>query len=321
MNDISEKPTHEVDARILEEIVQQAEKRELLARRRAILYTLIPVLMALALVWYTSNRVLQAQQEVHQASQELAVAQSDLNEAHATLTPVVKVLATNQMQVEDSKEQLATAQMQITWAASDLAKQSEEITRLQREALSYKDQVQTLQTTAQAAQDRVYELDTLLKEATRFKEFTWHGDWEMTAKYLSGVSPAGDLFYRIMLLQQQNVPWNLNGFSISEGFNSPSFAAYMLTDMQMLLKPVTAPIAQAELLKLLPPKTLRPDSLERSPEAILRPGDLVYYKTGYTMFYFTDYDHQPFVIGMTPLGILALLPNFAEPIGYYPLFP
>jgi hypothetical protein len=43
---------------------------------------------------------------------------------------------------------------------------------------------------------------------------------------------------------------------------------------------------------------------------------LVFYRTGYVMFYFTDQRNSPFVIGMTPFGILALDPDFARIIGY-----
>jgi len=39
------------------------------------------------------------------------------------------------------------------------------------------------------------------------------------------------------------------------------------------------------------------------------------------MFYFEDYDGSPFVIGMTPLGVLALKPDWAKPIGYGAVYP
>ena len=45
-------------------------------------------------------------------------------------------------------------------------------------------------------------------------------------------------------------------------------------------------------------------------------GSVVFYKTGYTMFYFLDTYQKPFVIGMTPLGIASLEPDFAEVTGY-----
>ena len=46
-----------------------------------------------------------------------------------------------------------------------------------------------------------------------------------------------------------------------------------------------------------------------------QPGDVVFYPSGYALFWFVDHNQQPFVVGMTPNGIVALEPNFAERIG------
>jgi hypothetical protein len=45
-------------------------------------------------------------------------------------------------------------------------------------------------------------------------------------------------------------------------------------------------------------------------------GDVVFYDLGYTMFYFKDENGEPFVVGMTPLGVLALRPDFMNVLGY-----
>jgi hypothetical protein len=45
-------------------------------------------------------------------------------------------------------------------------------------------------------------------------------------------------------------------------------------------------------------------------------GDVVFYQAGYTMFYYEYRGGSPFVIGMTPLGVLALKPDFAPVISY-----
>ena len=45
-------------------------------------------------------------------------------------------------------------------------------------------------------------------------------------------------------------------------------------------------------------------------------GDLAFYPAGYALFYFLDHEQNPFVIGMTPAGIVALEPDFAKVIGY-----
>jgi hypothetical protein len=45
------------------------------------------------------------------------------------------------------------------------------------------------------------------------------------------------------------------------------------------------------------------------------PGDLVFYPSGYVLFWYVDQRNQPFVIGMTPSGIIALEPDFAQRVG------
>jgi hypothetical protein len=45
-------------------------------------------------------------------------------------------------------------------------------------------------------------------------------------------------------------------------------------------------------------------------------GDVAFYPGGYVLFYLLNKDNKPFVIGMTPSGIVALDPNFAEPVGF-----
>jgi len=64
-----------------------------------------------------------------------------------------------------------------------------------------------------------------------------------------------------------------------KGFDSPSFAAYLLEKNGLLAEP-----ASAVRYRL------------REPEV----GPVAFHERGYTMFYFVDGQGQPFVIGMTP---------------------
>lgn len=100
-----------------------------------------------------------------------------------------------------------------------------------------------------------------------------------------------ELLEVILDLRKRGVGWGLHGTTPSEGFNSPVFAAYVLRQVS---------IGFNELVE------------SSSPEV----GDLVVYPAGYHLFYFKDKDNRPFVIGMTPLGIVALNPDFAKPIRF-----
>jgi hypothetical protein len=59
---------------------------------------------------------------------------------------------------------------------------------------------------------------------------------------------------------------------------------------------------------------LRPASELPSDSSDPRPGDLVVYQSGYTMFFFRDPADVEFVVGMTPFGVTALLYDFGLPV-------
>ena len=108
-----------------------------------------------------------------------------------------------------------------------------------------------------------------------------------------------NLLYDMFALRFDEVSFSPSGNSVEEGFNSPRFAVYMMQQHGLLP-------ADYDPSKL-PWEQLSPT---RQPEN----GDLVFYKSGYTMFYFKT--PVEFVMGMTPVGILTLRPDFAPILGY-----
>ncbi len=103
-------------------------------------------------------------------------------------------------------------------------------------------------------------------------------------------------------MKKNNVNYKPGGFSPEEGFDSAGFATYILVKHQLLI--ISDPYSSRYDLNLLLPSTIKPSI-----------GDLIFYEPNYFLFYFQDVQHKPFVIGMTPLGILALDVNFAPIIG------
>ena len=104
------------------------------------------------------------------------------------------------------------------------------------------------------------------------------------------------------LIDDEKVKWHLGGNSLEKGFDSPSFATYMIN------KFAKTNIENNERYKL---KEVLPN-LNSSPEV----GDLVFYEHGYAMFYF-KYRGKPFVVGMTPIGLASLTLDFGPKIiGY-----
>jgi hypothetical protein len=104
-----------------------------------------------------------------------------------------------------------------------------------------------------------------------------------------------------MTLAHQKVKYKVGGKSPQEGFDSVTFAAYVLRTT-------------------LPKEKLGGDGADAWTkfEEVSNPrvGDLAFYVPSYAMFYFVDLNKRPFVIGMTPFGIVSLNPDFAELQGY-----
>ncbi len=64
----------------LQTLIQQADKREQIARRRAIFYSIAPLLLAAALIWFTSYRIIQARHELSIIEQELEKKKEELKQ-------------------------------------------------------------------------------------------------------------------------------------------------------------------------------------------------------------------------------------------------
>lgn len=153
------------------------------------------------------------------------------------------------------------------------------------------------------AQEQVASLQKQLQEAMDYRRSLAPTATAFVMKYVAGrYPPQGELFIDIIELLDRGAHWKVGGFSEQEGFDSPSFAAYVLERHHLLPKPASE--VRYRLRDVLRAK--------EAPEV----GDLVFYSLGYTMFFCRDDAQRPFVLGMTPYGILALRADFAPIIGY-----
>lgn len=116
-----------------------------------------------------------------------------------------------------------------------------------------------------------------------------------------------DALGTILEQRERDVGWRLGGTAPEQGFDSPSFAAFVL-ERHGALPPASG---GAEDLLSRSRRLFQDLPAATTPQ----PGDLVFYPSGYALFYFLDQRREPFVIGMTPSGIVALDPDFAPPVG------
>lgn len=285
----------------LQSLVKSAEEHESIARRRAALYSLIPIVLASLLLWFTGWQIKQANQELTTVKNEL---QSSLQEQAATNMQ----LEQTRQEFEQTRQELETANSQLGQTQQELESANSQLEQTQQELEAAKNQLEHTQQEVDELEQRVDELSKTLEEVTEhfrqaitFRQYEYHIH-ELSLKSLSMElsPPMSYLLLDILSMQRSGVGWKLGGFSPDEGFDSPSFAAYML---------------QEHFLPGISDERYRLDEVLPSGDRP-RVGSVVFYERGYTMFYFEDIDNTPFVIGMTPLGIIALRGDFAPVRGY-----
>ncbi|HEX9074250.1 MAG TPA: hypothetical protein VF932_00660 [Anaerolineae bacterium] len=254
----------------LQSLLKQAEDLERSARKRAIIYTVIPIIAAGVFVLFTGW-------QIQQANQQLQTINGHLNESQQALSSV-------NTQLGQTKDELNRAQQDL--AAS------------KQEAARYRDQAAVLQ-------KQLNDLNEQLRQSSTFKTFLCPFNLSVQEKGTLSRYPQQQGFWQDVL-GSMSFKWNLGGSSPAEGFDSPSFAAYILGRNGKLPGPATE--ARYRLQQLLPPRD-RPQV-----------GDVVFYQYGYTMFYITDLNNRACVVGMTPQGVLSLKLDFAPVTGYGKVF-
>jgi hypothetical protein len=189
-----------------------------------------------------------------------------------------------------------------------------QIDTLKKNAESYKTQSQSVQGESENYKNQVADLQAQLAEAQKtLAEVANLGravrsiDYANAKELASRFPGSESLLLDILDLRQRRIKWKPGGQTAQEGFDSSSFAMYILRQRRVSgieVRPEALAEASHSLYDKLPP-TSQP-----------RNGDLVFYPSGYAMFYFADAREGAFVLGMTPFGITALKSDFAKPVGY-----
>ena len=208
---------------------------------------------------------------------------------------------TAQQQVDGLKNESSTYTTQIDTFKKGAETSQAQTQSLQADVENYKNQVTQLQT-------QLTETQKALSEAVNLSRAVRNID-NVNAKELASRFPGSEsLLLQLLDLRQRRTKWKTGGQSVQEGFDSASFAMYILRQKRVSgIEPrqgESLSDASRDLHNRLP-TTKQP-----------RTGDLVFYPAGYAMFYFEDRGEGAFVLGMTPFGITALKSDFSRPLGY-----
>ena len=150
--------------------------------------------------------------------------------------------------------------------------------------------------------DSLTEMKKVMELAITYKdkrfEFDFSRDKELFSRYPEQTRLISEMR---RMIDANEVKWHLGGNSPEVGFDSPSFATYMINKFSK----TEIPSGDRYKLREILPSTSQPEV-----------GDIVFYQNGYAMFYFKYHD-QPFVVGMTPIGLTSLTFDFGpQRIGF-----
>ena len=163
-------------------------------------------------------------------------------------------------------------------------------------------EIHSLEEILKVKTDSIKELQKVYEFAVNYRDqrfkFSYSIDKALFSRYPQQTRMLSDV--RDMI-SDNRIKWNLGGNSIENGFDSPSFAAFMLNKYSKTQVP------RNEIYKLF-------EFLEKTNKP--KVGDIIFFEYGYTMFYF-EYNNKPFCVGMTPVGVSSLNLNFGPKIlGY-----
>lgn len=154
--------------------------------------------------------------------------------------------------------------------------------------------VAALEAQVASLETQLADVSARLSEAVGMRNQILEFDWA-EAKFLASQSERlAKLVFVINDLHQRGVGWGFEN-TPEDGFTSPGLAGYALQKIGRLPDDLEPAHALAQL------------PVEQG-EAEL--GDLIFYEPSYYLFYLRDQDGQPFVLGMTPFGILPLQVDF-----------
>jgi len=146
------------------------------------------------------------------------------------------------------------------------------------------------------------ELAQLLEESAHVARYAVEVDSATVREIATAHRIQGKVLSAILDLRKRDLRWKLGGKTEEDGFDSSGFAVYVLRMFELL--PGEYRMSDSRRLREYFAKIDRTE---------LGQGDLIFYSSGYTMFYFRS-DRKEFCIGMTPVGIVALDVDFGPEI-------
>lgn len=263
----------------LEGLLTRVVGEERRALIRTALLVALPVVTALALLLLVGLEIHRANRAVEAARAEFLAAEEARRAAEAA--SAAQVAAVAGIEAERSEAVAAVE------AERDLAR---------AEILRLKELLQQERARFEALRRQHAALDEQVRGSATLGAHMLELDWTADAFLAEQPQVIVALLSLLREMQALGVGWNAANRT-EQGFLPVGFAGFVLQELELL--PDGDP---AERLLALPRS-------QRAPA----PGDVVLYEGGYAMFYIRGPAERELVIGLTPVGVAALEPDFGLP--------
>ena len=179
---------------------------------------------------------------------------------------------------------------------------NKQVQELRKEKEELEETINKLSDEVSLKSDTLAEMKKTIELALNYKDKRYSFDFAIDKSLHSRFPKQTNMLSEMRdMIENNTIKWHLGGYTIETGFDSPSFATYMIN------KYSATSVENSERYNL---REILPSVSE--PEV----GDIVFYENGYAMFYF-EYRNEPFVVGMTPIGLASLTFDFGpELIGF-----
>ncbi len=187
---------------------------------------------------------------------------------------------------------ILTSYLSVNDAQNKVAELANEMQALENTISNLNEKIIS-KTDSLAEMKRGYEL------AINYKNKRFHFDFKRDKELFSRYPKQTRMITEMRrMIDANEIKWHLGGNSPEQGFDSPSFAAYIIYKYSK----TNVSAGERYKLKEILPTTTKP-----------KVGDVVFYEQGYAMIYF-EYRNKPFVVGMTPIGLASLTLEFGPKI-------
>ncbi len=207
----------------LKKMILRAEQRERKRRRNVLLYTLVPVALAIGLLVVTGWQVQKASQALATSEATLKNNQATLSVVEATLTDTNKTLSTVRSDLTNTNNTLVAANNLVTSTKNQAADAQKELIQLRQTLTKTNITLNEKNDQLVKLQKQVDELSAQLKLAKHFEDYYYPGDlmtdvykhaWNMAydGRARPGIGELADKNFNNM-----EVDFRINGTSFAEG--------------------------------------------------------------------------------------------------------